>query len=238
MDDQTQLAAYLRPTATRPLLGLTILVVEDSRYSCDAMRLLCLRSGARIRRADCLKSARRHLQVYRPSVVVIDLGLPDGSGAELISELSVACPRVDVVLGTSGDSFAEEVALAAGADGFLSKPISSVTVFQNTVLAALPPERQPRGPRLVSDDPIHPDPLAYRDDLAHAADVLDDGDDDRMMAYVTQFLAGVARSAGDSTLQSAAERLAASRASGLPLQSDLARLAALVQDRLGARVAI
>jgi len=55
------------PTATRPLLGLTILVVEDSRFACDAMRLLCLRSGARIRRADCLRSARRHLQVYRPS---------------------------------------------------------------------------------------------------------------------------------------------------------------------------
>ncbi len=238
MDDQTPLAAHLRPTATRPLLGLTILVVEDSRFSCDAMRLLCLRSGARIRRADCLKSARRHLQVYRPSVVVVDLGLPDGSGAELISELTVACPRVDVVLGTSGDSFSEEVALAAGADGFLSKPVSSVVTFQNTILAALPPERQPKGPRLVSDDPIHPDPLAYRDDLAHAADVLDDGEDDRMMAYVTQFLTGVARSAGDNALQKAAERLAEARAAGTPLQSDLARLAALVQDRLSARVAI
>ncbi|MBS0123876.1 response regulator [Thetidibacter halocola] len=238
MDDMNHLNMHLRPTATRPLLGLTVLVVEDSRYACDAMRLLCLRSGARIRRADCLASARRHLSVYRPSAVIVDLGLPDGSGAELISELSVACPRVDVILGTSGDSFAEEVALAAGADGFLAKPISSVMAFQNAILRRLPTDRQPPGPRLVSDDPVRPDPTAYRDDMAHAADVLDDSDDGRMLDYVTQFLGGVARSAGDTPLQKAAEDLARARNQGAAMQASVARLAALIQDRLNDKVAI
>lgn len=56
-------ANYPAPTAARPLLGLTVLVVEYSRYAYEAMRLLCLRSGARIRRADCIRSAHRHLQV-------------------------------------------------------------------------------------------------------------------------------------------------------------------------------
>ena len=86
MTDKDGLNPIARPSQSRPLLGMTVLVVEDSRYACDAMRLLCLRSGARIRRADCLQSARRHLAVYRPTVVIIDLGLPDGSGAELIAD--------------------------------------------------------------------------------------------------------------------------------------------------------
>ncbi|MDA7423804.1 response regulator [Thalassococcus lentus] len=238
MHDLDEFGTIRQPTATRPLLGLTVLVVEDSRFACDAMRLLCLRSGARIRRADCLKSARRHLQVYRPTVVIIDLGLPDGSGADLISELAAACPRVEAILGTSGDPFCEDVSMAAGADGFLAKPIQSVPVFQNAILQALPPGRQPPGPRLVSNDPVIPDPIAYRDDMAHAADVLDDRSDAATLDYVMQFLSGVARSAGDNTLEEAANALAHAKADGRPLSSDLAKVAALVQDRLSDRIAL
>ncbi|QBF30949.1 response regulator [Thalassococcus sp. S3] len=239
MDDSDPFASRLRqPTAARPLLGLTVLVVEDSRFACEAMRLLCLRSGARIRRADCLKSARRHLQVYRPSAVIIDLGLPDGSGGDLIQELAEAMPRVGVILGTSGDEYGEEAALSAGADGFLAKPITSLAGFQSAVLAHLPPERQPVGPRILSDEEIIPDPIAFQDDMALIADVLTDTTDEQMLDYVAQFARGVARSAKDDALAAAASALARARANGQPVASNAAQIAGLVQQRLQQRRAI
>ena len=229
---------YPAPTAMRPLLGLTVLVIEDSRFACEAMRLLCLRSGARIRRADTLRAARRHLQVYRPSVAVIDVGLPDGSGADLIRELAGAAHRPDVILGTSGDFDSEALVLDAGADGYLGKPLVSLAVFQDTILSHLPPDRRPVGPRSVPQESVEPDPIAYRDDMAHVADVLDGASDTRTLDYVAQFLGGVARSAQDHELVIASEALAAKRARGDSAASEVATVAGLVQDRLSEKIAI
>ncbi|WP_107497176.1 response regulator [Thalassobius sp. I31.1] len=234
MDDLESLMAAQIPTAERPLAGLTVLVVEDSRFACEAMRLLCLRSGARIRRADCLASARRHLQVYRPSVVIIDLGLPDGSGEDLIREMNIASPRVGVLLGTSGDPGGRELALAAGADDFLEKPITGLAAFQELILSALPENRMPDGPRPISEHHVHPDPIAFRDDLAHIATVLKDQPDEETLNYVSQFLGGLARSAADKDLETAARTLARHRRAGQAFGPDLNRLNGLVQDRIAA----
>ena len=225
-------------TALRPLLGQTILVVEDSRYACDAIRLMCLHSGARIRRADCLKSARRHLQIYRPSVIIVDMGLPDGSGADLIAELTHAIPRISVILGLSGDDNAMDLAMRKGADGFLTKPLTSLAYFQTSILELLPEDRRPIGPTSVRDDVINPDPLAYQDDMAHIADLLAGPADTRTLDYAVQFLRGVARDAKDPILMDAAEKLAHSRAQGAPITAQTARVAGMVQNRLDRQEAI
>ena len=222
----------------RPLTGLTVLVVEDSRYASEAVRLLCLRSGARIRRADCLKSAARHLQTYRPSVVIADMGLPDGTGAELIAQIVAATPRVPVVLGLSGDPDNETAALAAGADGFLTKPVESLAIFQQMILSALPRDAQPLGLRVLPDDTIFPDATALRDDLAHVAEVLSAAQDTAAIDYIARFLAGVARSAHDQPLEDAAAALARDHEAGRALATDLARISGLVQDRLSAAAAV
>lgn len=234
MDGLDTFMAARQPTARRPLLGLTVLLVEDSRFACEAVRMLCLRSGARIRRADTLQSARKHLSVYRPSVAIVDVGLPDGSGLALIETLSHGTPPLDVVLGTSGDPDLEAEVMAAGAHGFLSKPIGSLAAFQSSILTHLPKERQPPGPRLITDEVVEPDIVAYHDDLTHVVEVLRNTDDDKTVDYVTQFLGGVARSVHDEKLDRAVSRLAKLRESGGPLSQGIAALSEEVETRLSA----
>ena len=224
-----------KPTAERPLLGQTVLIVEDSRFASEAMRLMCLRCGARIRRADTLAAAARHLRVYRPSVAIIDLGLPDGSGCDLIKDLAIAVPRVPVLLGTSGDPNARKDAMEAGADAFLEKPMSSVGVFLEAVLARMPRDNHPKGPRPVLDERITPDPLALKDDLSHVSDLLNSADTPARVRYVSGFLGGIARSIGDSDLSGAIDTLSHLAQTGAPTGSQVSVISALVNDRLNAQ---
>ncbi|MEL6688915.1 MAG: response regulator [Pseudomonadota bacterium] len=230
MDSMDDFLKAQPPTALRPLLGQTVLAVEDSRYACEAIRLVCLRSGARIRRADCLSSARRHLRVYQPSVVLVDLGLPDGSGAELIEELAGVTPRVSVILAMSGDDALEDNALSAGADGFLAKPISSIGAFQSAVLAHVPKERHPTGPRAIAEDAIEPDSIAFHDDIAHAQEALLAGE----VSYAAQFIESLALCVGDHALTGRAQKLARAPES----KDEQGKMAAMLEHRLGTREAV
>lgn len=216
-------APVLRPVL--PLHGVAILVVEDSRFASEALRLMCQHSGARMRRAESLSQARRHLDSWRPDVVIVDLGLPDGEGTDLIAELSGPIGQGLQVLATSGDPALRGAALAAGAAGFLDKPLSSLATFQAAILGLFPGAPAP-APDLGA--PPQPDRLALTDDLAHAAALLAEPADRKRRGYLTRFLSGLARSAGDRALGQAA---AAADAGG---NDGLKALEALVQARLAA----
>ncbi|SFR33476.1 Response regulator receiver domain-containing protein [Yoonia tamlensis] len=222
------------PTADRPLLGVTALVVEDSLFACEALRLLCHRSGARLRRADSIAHARRHLGIYRPCVILVDVGLPDGSGLELIAMLAAASPRIQVILGISGDANAETAVMTAGADGFIAKPIANLAAFQESILRHLPANRQPPGPRIVSDEMVNPDLVAYRDDLHHISQILNRPQGHTRIGYVTQLLDGIARSAHDDALGKAAKTLASLHLTGSDTTPCMTALSDLVEKRIAA----
>lgn len=206
-----------------PLRGVSVLVVEDSRFTCDALRLILTRSGARLRRAETLAAGRQQLARCRPDLAIIDIGLPDGRGDGMIADIgALGLP----VLATSGDPDARSVALQAGAVAFLDKPLPSVErlirLVAQLVMGAGGDGGEPLGALLHTPSA---DPLALRDDLARAA-ALVGGQGAVDPAYATSFVRSLARDAGDPALEAAA------------LQADGARgqaaLARLLQQRLDA----
>ncbi len=213
--------AMLPATGPLPLQGLTLLAVEDSRFASDALRLLCQRSGARLRRADSLRGAEAHLALYRPDVVVIDLGLPDGRGEALIYSLALRTPRVGLILGTSGDPDGRGAALAAGADGFFEKPIASLAAFQTLILKHLPDRRAAPASDTAR---IAPDPMSLCDDLKRAATLAAGDGDAHARQYLAAFVAGVARSAQDDALAAAAEAVGEG--------AEMTELSYLLRDRI------
>ena len=194
-----------------PLRGITILAVEDSRFASEALRLMCRRLGARLRRAESILAARSHLKLYRPTLVIVDLGLPDGRGEALIREIVMKGAGAPVVLGSSADPTGRASALAAGAEGFLDKPLESFAAFHASLLRHLPDHVTAVAD---PDAPLIPDHLALRDDFARAAALIEaglaTGPDAESQSYLSRFVTGVARHAHDTALAEAAEQAATS----------------------------
>lgn len=184
-----------------PLAGVTVLLVEDSRFAADAIRLICLRAGGRLKRAESLGQAEAHLKTYRPDILLVDLGLPDGRGEDLIQALALRS-GAPPVLAISGDPNAERAALAAGAAGFVLKPLQDTAGFLRQILFLLP-----GGAAFLAEDwatAVPGDPLALQDDLVRANHLLQAGAPPAGR-YVADFLRGLARSSGDTGLAEAAE---------------------------------
>lgn len=186
-----------------PLQGVTILAVEDSRFACEALRLMARRAGARLRRAETIEAARGHLRVYRPDVVLVDLGLPDGRGEALIQQILHRQRRPPVVIGMSGNPDGRATALAAGAAGFIDKPLENVAQLCRA-LRPLLPDLDIHPPPIGRGRDLPPDPLALRDDLAFAASALQGVPEPERQQYVSAFLAGIAAHAQDRELAEAA----------------------------------
>src|ERR1700722_12501352 len=80
---------------------------------------------------DCAESSLEGIQRLQPDVVLLDLGLPDGSGVELIGEIQRLSPRSRKLVLT-GSACAQNIraALRAGADGYVLKDTSSAELMQ------------------------------------------------------------------------------------------------------------
>lgn len=104
--------------------GPWLLVVEDEEA---ARRLLVDYLARRGYRVDDAASAVEALQAWgahRPDVILLDLGLPDLDGVDVIRRIRREATTPIIVLSARGEERDKIAGLEAGADDYLSKPFS------------------------------------------------------------------------------------------------------------------
>ena len=121
------LTFYARDKRVCPLHSdlflVTILLVEDHRDSRDILSGLLNHCGHEVITAANIEDALRLLGHLRFEALVCDIGLPDGSGLDLVVEAKKRQPWKKTVALTAHEQCEEmELGLRAGFDAYLTKP--------------------------------------------------------------------------------------------------------------------
>jgi DNA-binding NarL/FixJ family response regulator len=115
-------------TSTAPI---SILIVEDDSVT---QRALCLaietEPAMKLAAAlDTVKAAREWLELHTADILLIDLGLPDGSGIDVIQTCAQLHPRCGIMVITmSSDEASVLATIEAGASGYVLKGASRLDI--------------------------------------------------------------------------------------------------------------
>jgi two-component system KDP operon response regulator KdpE len=103
---------------------ITVLVIDDEPQILRALRINLSVRGYEVVTASSGAAALRAAAERRPDVVVLDLGLPDMSGIDVLAGLRGWMTAPVVVLSARTDPSEKVQALDAGADDYVTKPFS------------------------------------------------------------------------------------------------------------------
>jgi len=105
-------------------VSLRVLVVEDDREIRSMMQSSLAVEGFEVQTAVSVSEASALLHHSLPDVLVLDLGLPDGDGLELVHEVRKR-HSLPILVVSARHQEAEKIRLLdAGADDYLTKPFS------------------------------------------------------------------------------------------------------------------
>ena len=107
-------------TAENPI---SILIVEDDKALATGLAKGLQESGYACRVAASIDYARTLYDSELPNLVLLDMGLPDGDGTELLASIRKRDPALPVIITTARSGIADRVnGLERGADDYLVKP--------------------------------------------------------------------------------------------------------------------
>ncbi|MFJ2366343.1 response regulator [Pseudomonas sp. NPDC087697] len=104
---------------------LRVLLIEDEKEIRRFVRMALQADGLEVHEADTFQRGLIDAGTRRPDLIVLDLGLPDGDGVDLIRDLRTWSEVPIIVLSARGAESAKILALDTGADDYLVKPFGT-----------------------------------------------------------------------------------------------------------------
>ena len=127
-------------TQTDPRKLPRVLYIEDDESSRVLVRRLLSGSYVVLEAGDPLNGLQLADET-QPHLILLDHNLPHMSGSEVATRLKTMLPNTPLVIVSADVTGARDRALAAGAAGFISKPIN-VATFEEEVDAFLKGKRE------------------------------------------------------------------------------------------------
>jgi CheY-like chemotaxis protein len=135
----SQSSSFMKPDTNHDTTrGLRICIVDDRPEIRDLIKLVLLGNNRSFSEASSAAEARESIDAFKPHLMLLDILLPNGeSGFELCSNIKHQSdtPPLIVMMSAQNTGEVEKHARAAGADGFVAKPISPSTLREIAELA-------------------------------------------------------------------------------------------------------
>ena len=126
--------------------GIRLLVIDDEAAIRRFLRVSLESGGYKIFEAENAATGMQLAKEQRPEVIILDLGLPDQHGLEVLKQLRQWSSASVIVL-TASDSEKDKVELLeAGADDYLTKPFSMAELKARLKVALRHSQQTPQGP--------------------------------------------------------------------------------------------
>lgn len=110
---------------------LKILIVDDETEIVKLLTRLLKRNGYDVSSAHNLQDSRKLIHDEQPSIVFLDINLPDGNGLQELPTIKDNWPDTNVIVMSAYDTHQEKAtAVKNGAYSFLTKPFTTNSVLQ------------------------------------------------------------------------------------------------------------
>jgi len=102
---------------------MKLLIVEDNFQLADDLSRFLTENGFIVEIADTLEDAKEKVGLYQYELIILDIGLPDGSGLDIIKLMKDKNSDAGILIVTAKNAIEDKVkGLELGADDYITKP--------------------------------------------------------------------------------------------------------------------